>query len=64
MKVGLIQHAIESTQEKTIAKTVSLIENAAKQGAQLVVLQELHQDRYFCDTGSFDFKMASFTKSQ
>lgn len=57
MKVGLIQHAIESTQEKTIAKTVSLIENAAKQGAQLVVLQELHQDRYFCvneDVECFD----------
>lgn len=57
MKVGLIQHAIESTSEKTIAKTVSLIENAAKQGAQLVVLQELHQDRYFCineDVECFD----------
>lgn len=57
MKVGLIQHAIESTQEKTIAKTVSLIENAVKQGAQLVVLQELHQDRYFCvneDVECFD----------
>ncbi len=48
MKVGLIQHAIESTSEKTIAKTVSLIEKAAREGAQLVVLQELHQDRYFC----------------
>lgn len=57
MKVGLIQHAIESTSEKTIAKTVSLIEKAAKQGAQLVVLQELHQDRYFCineDVECFD----------
>jgi len=57
MKVGLIQHAVESTKEKTIAKTVSLIEKAAKQGAQLVVLQELHQDRYFCineDVACFD----------
>jgi len=57
MKVGLIQHAIESTSEKTIAKTVSLIQNAAKQGAELVVLQELHQDRYFCineDVECFD----------
>lgn len=57
MKVGLIQHAIESTSEKTIAKTVSFIEKAAKQGAQLVVLQELHQDRYFCineDVECFD----------
>ncbi len=57
MKVGLIQHAIESTSEKTIAKTVSLIEKAAREGAQLIVLQELHQDRYFCvneDVACFD----------
>ena len=57
MKVGLIQHAIESTQEKTIVKTVSLIQKAAQEGAQLVVLQELHQDRYFCineDVACFD----------
>ena len=57
MKVGLIQHAIESTSEKTIAKTVSLIEKAAHEGAELVVLQELHQDRYFCineDVACFD----------
>lgn len=60
MKVGLIQHAIESTSEKTIAKTVSLIEKAAKQGAQLVVLQELHQDRYFCVNEDVDcFNLAS-----
>jgi len=57
MKVGLIQHAIESTSEKTIAKTVSLIQKAAHEGAELVVLQELHQDRYFCvneDVACFD----------
>jgi N-carbamoylputrescine amidase len=57
MKVGLIQHAVESTKEKTIAKTVSLIEKAAREGAKLVVLQELHQDRYFCineDVACFD----------
>jgi N-carbamoylputrescine amidase len=57
MKVGLIQHAIESTSEKTIAKTVSLIQKAAQEGAELVVLQELHQDRYFCineDVNGFD----------
>ncbi|WP_442765775.1 carbon-nitrogen hydrolase [Sulfurospirillum cavolei] len=57
MKVGLIQHAIESTTEKTIAKTVSLIQKASHEGAELVVLQELHQDRYFCineDVACFD----------
>ncbi|ARU49206.1 carbon-nitrogen hydrolase [Sulfurospirillum diekertiae] len=57
MKVGLIQHAVESTKEKTIQRTVSLIQTAAIEGAQLVVLQELHQDRYFCineDVACFD----------
>ncbi|WP_263833222.1 carbon-nitrogen hydrolase [Sulfurospirillum oryzae] len=57
MKAGLIQHAVESTKEKTIAKTVSLIQKAAIEGAELVVLQELHQDRYFCineDVSCFD----------
>ena len=57
MKTALIQHAIQNSQKETIAKTVSLIEHAAKQGAELVVLQELHQDRYFCineDVDCFD----------
>ncbi|KFL35010.1 MULTISPECIES: carbon-nitrogen hydrolase [unclassified Sulfurospirillum] len=57
MKVGLIQHAVENTKEKTLTKTVSLIEKAAQHGAQLIVLQELHQDRYFCineDVACFD----------
>lgn len=57
MKTALIQHAIQNSQQETIAKTVSLIEKATKQGAQLVVLQELHQDRYFCineDVDCFD----------
>lgn len=57
MKTALIQHAIQNSQQETIAKTVSLIEKASKQGAQLVVLQELHQDRYFCineDVDCFD----------
>jgi N-carbamoylputrescine amidase len=61
MKVGLIQHAVESTKEKTIQKTVSLIQTAAIEGAQLIVLQELHQDRYFCineDVACFDLASA------
>jgi N-carbamoylputrescine amidase len=57
MTVGLIQHAIASTKHETIQKTVTLIQKAKSQGAQLVVLQELHQDRYFCineDVACFD----------
>ena len=57
MKTALIQHAIRGSKKKTIAKTVLMIEKAAKDGALLVVLQELHQDRYFCineDVACFD----------
>ena len=60
MKTALIQHAIESSHEKTIQKTVSLIERAAKQGAQLVVLQELHQNKNKCINEDVDcFQLAS-----
>lgn len=57
MKVGLIQHASKSTKEKTIQQTLTLIKKAKKEGAKLIVLQELHQDRYFCineDVACFD----------
>ena len=57
MKTALIQHAIQGSAKETIAKTVSLIQHASSQGAELVVLQELHQDRYFCineDVACFD----------
>jgi N-carbamoylputrescine amidase len=60
MKTALIQHAIQGSAKETIAKTVSLIKEAATKGAQLVVLQELHQDRYFCINEDVDcFDLAS-----
>ncbi|MBV5278145.1 MAG: carbon-nitrogen hydrolase [Campylobacteraceae bacterium] len=55
MKVGLIQHAIENSKQATIEKTISLIKNAKTKGAELIVLQELHQDRYFCINEDVDF---------
>ena len=57
MKIGLIQHAAQDSKERTVCKTVSLIEEAKKRGSELIVLQELHQDRYFCineDVNCFD----------
>ena len=48
MKVGLIQHAFKGDKQKTIQKSIELIKKAKDNGANLVVLQELHQDRYFC----------------
>ncbi len=56
MKVALIQQRYHGSKEATIARTLELIKEA--EGAQLVVLQELHQTEYFCqceDTHFFDY---------
>jgi N-carbamoylputrescine amidase len=55
MQIALIQHAIESNKDQTQRKTLELIQSAATQGAQLVVLQELHQGEYFCISENPDY---------
>ena len=58
LKVGLISHKFEGTKARTIACSIELIARAAVKGAQLIVLQELHQTHYFCqreNTGNFDY---------
>ncbi|MBS6287817.1 MAG: carbon-nitrogen hydrolase, partial [Campylobacter concisus] len=47
MKVALLQQEFKGTKEATIAKTLELIAEAKKGGADLVVCQELHQTQYF-----------------
>ena len=57
MKVALLQQEFKGTKEATIAKTLELIAEVKKGGADLVVCQELHQTQYFCqseDTNFFD----------
>ena len=57
MKVALLQQEFKGTKEATITKTLELIAEAKKGGANLVVCQELHQTQYFCqseDTNFFD----------
>ena len=57
MKVALLQQEFKGTKEATIAKTLELISEVKKGGADLVVCQELHQTQYFCqseDTNFFD----------
>jgi N-carbamoylputrescine amidase len=48
VKVALIQQNYHLSKEKTLQHTVTKITEAAENGAQLVVLQELHQTEYFC----------------
>lgn len=54
LQIGLVAHKFMGDKEKTIQKTLELIEKVAKNGAKLVVLQELHQDRYFCQNESVE----------
>ncbi len=58
MKTALIQQKFYGNKTDTINATTSKIHEAAKNGAELVVLQELHQNEYFCqseDTKFFDY---------
>ena len=54
MKVALIQQAKTADIEQNKADLAADIRKAAQQGAQLVVLQELHNSLYFCQVESTD----------
>jgi N-carbamoylputrescine amidase len=57
LRVGLVQHACSEDREDNLDTTIVGIRDAARQGAQLVLLQELHATPYFCqreDTRYFD----------
>ena len=57
IKTGIIQQKAEATPEANRAKITRNITEAAFKGARLVVLQELHNSSYFCqseDTDNFD----------
>ncbi len=50
MKIGIIQQSCSADVEKNKLKLADHIREAAEKGAQLVVLQELHNSLYFCQT--------------
>ncbi|MDW3094884.1 MAG: carbon-nitrogen hydrolase [Gammaproteobacteria bacterium] len=52
MKAGLIQHSNIEDTHKNLHYTLEKIDLLAQQGAQLIVLQELHSSLYFCQTES------------
>ncbi|MCX6183168.1 MAG: carbon-nitrogen hydrolase [Bacteroidetes bacterium] len=57
MKIGIIQQSNSADIASNIAKLEKNIRDCAAQGAVLVVLQELHNGLYFCqteDTNQFD----------
>jgi N-carbamoylputrescine amidase len=50
LKTGLVQQANTGDRAANIAKSMAGVRACAAQGAQLVVLQELHCGLYFCQT--------------
>ena len=48
MKIGIIQQSCSPNREANLQKLAANIATAAKAGAQLVVLHELHNTPYFC----------------
>ena len=54
MKVGIIQQSCTANIEENKQKLALNIAQVAGQGAQLVVLQELHNSLYFCQTENVD----------
>jgi len=57
IKIGLIQQSNTADIQGNIAKLVANIRDCAANGAQLIILQELHNSLYFCqveNTDNFD----------
>lgn len=55
MNVALIQKKYFGSKKKTLKKTLQDIEVASIEGASLIVLQELHQSEYFCQSEETKF---------
>ena len=57
MKIGIIQQHNTADIKQNMARIAESIKNLAKNGAELIVLQELHNSLYFCqveDVDNFD----------
>ena len=59
VKVGIVQMSCGATPRENLEKVKPKIIELAKQGAQIICLQELFTSLYFCDTENHDnFKLA------
>ena len=54
MKTGIIQHKITADREDNRSRQAQAVKRVADKGAELVVLQELHDSLYFCQTENVD----------
>jgi N-carbamoylputrescine amidase len=55
LRVALVQQPGNSDKNASLEFTVNKIKEAAAQGAELVLLQELHANLYFCQSENKDF---------
>lgn len=55
IKVGLVQQTCSTNREENIKKSQEGIRECAKNGANLVVLQELHNNVYFCQSEDVNY---------
>jgi N-carbamoylputrescine amidase len=59
VKVGLVQMSCDPKPAVNLKKAIARIGEAAKQGAQIICLQELFRSQYFCQTEDIElFKLA------
>ena len=54
LPVGIVQHSFIEDIDFNRARNLTAIENLASEGARLVVLSELHDSLYFCQTENVD----------
>ena len=54
LTVGLVQHACGADLDANLETSLDGIRAAAKRGARLILLQELHRSRYFCQQEQTD----------
>jgi N-carbamoylputrescine amidase len=50
VKLGLIQTSCSADPDANLKKTISLVERAAKKGADIICTQELFRSQYFCQS--------------
>ena len=54
LKIGILQQHNTADREENMKRLADGIRRVAAEGAELVVLQELHNGLYFCQTENVD----------
>lgn len=55
LKTGIVQQAYKGSKEATVTHTAAMVKKLAQEGAELVILQELHGTEYFCQSEDVHF---------